>query len=414
MAERILDRLKNALIVLLLLCIAVLSLMAMPPGVVQSLHLPPTVMRLLGVPAGAEVLPSRGTQTSAAAQPMRISVRNEAGRSTAQRSFAALDRLRDRLSPLLTEAMQTAVSPRNAEKTDFYDALSQEGVLFDYGAQLPVSAVRDWLGAENPALGGTARRFLLTEESGAVCLYLLGDACVRWETELSSAELSEALADYAPDGSAFFAEDAPRSDVSDPLTLREGAVTLPNAVAEFPEDESFAESVATILNFNPYGSGVYTDADGNRIFTENNRSCSVSSDGTVLFTDSEEAVAASAVSASANIESVRAIAASIHALVPNDARLYLCAWEEDGDLTHCRFRYVLDGVPIAPDAVTATLRGSRLTEFRFTVRTCYTGAGHISPLPLPQALAIADAGKSLTAAYHDSGRGTLTCGWVQS
>ncbi|MBR2366793.1 MAG: hypothetical protein IKA78_06475 [Oscillospiraceae bacterium] len=414
MSERILDRLKNVLIVLLLLCIAVLSLMAMPPGVVQSLHLPPTVMRLLGVPVGAEAQPSRSTQTSAAAQPMLISVRNEAGRSTAQRSFSALDRLYDRLSPLLIEALQTASSPREAEQSELYDALSRESVLFDYGAQLPLSAVRDWLGAENPAPGGSVRRLLLAEEDGTVCLYLPGDTCVRWETELSTAALSEALADYAPDGSVFFAEEPPQGDATDPLTLREGAVALPNAVAEFPEDGSFAEAVATVLNFNPYGSGVYTDADGNRIFTENNRSCSVASDGTILFTDSEEAVAASAASASANIESVRAIAASIHALVPNDARLYLCAWEEDGDLTHCRFRYVLDGVPIAPDAVTATLRGSRLTEFRFAVRTCHTDTGRISLLPLPQALAIADTGKSLTAAYHDSGRGALTCGWIQS
>ena len=34
MNGRVLDRLKNALIVLLLLCIVVLTLMALPPGVV--------------------------------------------------------------------------------------------------------------------------------------------------------------------------------------------------------------------------------------------------------------------------------------------------------------------------------------------------------------------------------------------
>ena len=75
---------------------------------------------------------------------------------------------------------------------------------------------------------------------------------------------------------------------------------------------------------------------------------------------------------------------------------------------------MLDGVPVVPDAVTATFRGTHLTEFRFAVRTCYTGVGRISLLPQPQALAIAEADRSLTAAYHDSGRGTLTCGWVQN
>ena len=50
MNGRVLDRLKNALIVLLLLCIVVLTLMALPPGVAQSLRLPPdtVIHRLTG------------------------------------------------------------------------------------------------------------------------------------------------------------------------------------------------------------------------------------------------------------------------------------------------------------------------------------------------------------------------------
>jgi hypothetical protein len=417
MNERVLDRLKNALIVLLLLCIAVLTLMALPPGVVQSFRLPPEAMRLLGIPVNAEVRPVQSTQAATAAQPLLISVRSKAGRLTAQRSFAALDPMRERLTPLLVEALRTAAAPAAAETEEFYDALSREGVLFDYGAALPVSAVGDWLGAENPALSGAVRRFLLAERDGAVELYALGDACVRCATELSAAELSEALEAYQPDGSVFFAEEEePRADVPELLMLRENAVALPNAVAEFPEEGNFAESVATLLNFNPYGSGVYTDADENYVFTENSRTCSVSPDGTVVFTDSEEAAGPEAAenTASAKIEAVRALAASIGALVPNDARLYLSAWEEEEDLTRCRFRYVLDGVPVVPDAVTATFSGVRLTEFRFAVRSCYTGAGHISLLPLPQAAAIAEPGKALTAAYHDSGRGTLSAGWVQN
>ena len=415
MNGRVLDRLKNALIVLLLLCIVVLTLMALPPGVVQSLRLPPEAMRLLGIPVNTAMQPVQSTQAAAAAQPLLISVRSGAGRSTAQRSFAALDQMRDRLTPLLAEALRTASAPQSAEKEDFCDALSRSGVLFDYGAALPVEAVGGWLGAENPALSGTSRRFLLAERDGAVELYCLGDACVRRTTELSAAELTEALEAYPPDGSIFFAEEEPRADVPESLMLRESAVSLPNAVAEYPEEENFAESVATLLNFNPYGSGVYADADGNSVFTENDRSCTVSPDGTIVFADTEDTAGAEAAEsgASVKIETVRALAASIALLVQNDARLYLCGWEEDGNLTRCRFRYVLDGVPVLPDAVTATFRGTRLTEFRFTVRSCYTGVSRISLLPLPQAAAIAEPGRALTAAYHDSGRGTLTAGWVQ-
>lgn len=417
MNGRVLDRLKNALIVLLLLCIVVLTLMALPPGVVQSLRLPPEAMRLLGIPVNAAMQPVQSTQAAAAAQPLLISVRSGAGRGTAQRSFAALDQMRERLTPLLAEALRTASAPQSAETEDFCDALSRSSVLFDYGAALPVEAVGDWLGAENASLRGLSRRFLLAERDGKVELYCLGETCDRRTTEISAAELAEALEAYPPDGSVFFAEEEPRADVPDLLILRESAVSLPNAVAESPEEENFAESVATLLNFNPYGAGVYADADGNSVFTENNRSCTVSPDGMIVFSDTEDAdpgADAAESGASVKIETVRALAASIAALVQNDARLYLCGWEEDGALTRCRFRYVLDGVPILPDAITATFRGPHLTEFRFTVRSCYTGVSRISLLPLPQAAAIAEPGKALTAAYHDSGRGTLTAGWVQS
>ena len=273
-----------------------------------------------------------------------------------------------------------------------------------------------WLGAENEALTGSARQFLLAVRGDAVELYLLGDDCTRCATEVSAEELLETFAAYVPDGSVFTAEEDVDTK-TDPLTLREGAVTLPNAVAEIPAVDSFAESAATILNFNPYGSGAYTDADGSRVFTENSRTLTVFTDGTVVFTDSPEAATgpkAAADTESAKIETVRALVASVDALVQNDARLYLCGCEREGGETRCRFRYVLDGVPIIPDAVTATFTGLDLTELRFTVRVCYTGVSRISLLPLPQAAAIAEPGASLTAAYHDDGRGTLSAGWIRS
>lgn len=415
MKARVWEHCKNALIVLLLCCIIILTLMALPPTVVRSLRLPPEALRLLGVPAGAEPVPARNAQ-AAAAQPLLISVRTETGRSTAQRDFSRLDAMRDRLTPFLGEGLRTAGAAAKTERSEFYETMSREGAYFDYGAAMPVSAVCAWLGAENAALTGSARHFLLTVHGGAVELYLLGDDCLRCTTGVSARELLEALAAYTPDGSAFAAEEDPGVSF-DPLMLRETAVTLPNAVAEIPAEDVFAESAATLLNFNPYGSGTYSDADGNRVFTENSRTLTVSPDGTVVFTDSAEAATgpvAAADTVSARIETVRSLAASIGALVPNDARLYLCGCEQTGGRTLCRFRYVLDGVPIVPDALTAVFTGSALTELRFSVRTCYTGVSRIPLLPLPQAAAIAEPGAYLTAAYHDSARGTLSAGWIQS
>lgn len=415
---------KDLLIVILVLALLALTVLSLPDRMLASI---PGIQAVLGPFAGFFGLSQTEldyTENTApgldAAQPLAVSVRNSAGRFSAQYDFAAIDSLYEALGSTLGQALETSSAMEETTLQKLYAAMSGTGVTFLYPAALPSDVLASWLGAQPQESGSAAFLYILSvQESGRVRLYLRGSACWVCDTAISADTLTQALDGYRPDGSFFALEDGTGVyDRLDPCSL----ISVPSpqileATSTDPCDTRFVTALASTLGFNPYGDASYTDDAGNSFFSESDASLRVLTSGQLLLRvdpGAERFTAASADPESV-IEFTRALLEQILSTTDTDARLYLSEFTQTEDGTVCSFDYVLGGVPILqngePHAASATFTDGTLTELTFLLRGYHAGTQALALIPAAQAAAIVPEGSTLRIYYDDSGSGSLTAGW---
>ena len=390
---------KDAVIVLLLCSIVLLTRSLLPTSIT-------------GEAAGKIEVPAGEAQFVTAAKPLCISARSEAGRATVQGDADALDGAWEQWGGLLGQAMSTAQSAETVGEAAFYGAMKQPGVYFGFAGEIPAQALARWLGSDRADLTGASGDWLLTADRDGTSLWMYGTPCLRCRTELPREALTAALANVMPDGSRFCLELEDVETDAHPLTLwPDGAVTALSATWEDPCDSAWANKLASSLAFNPYGSGTYTDPQGNIVFTEASRTCTVGADGTVTLqsADAEAPVGTAAdETAAARIEAARALLEAICGDSLGDARLYLTACE--GDV--CRFGYALGGCAVTPDAAAVTFEGDRIVSAEALVRTLRLGTTRQTLMPVNAAAAIVAPGSRLSVGYALAGGGAVNVGWT--
>lgn len=411
MLRRILEALKTAVIVLLLLSILPLSLMVLPSGIVSGLPLPGFLTSALGLTEAPPDLQDLPSQHITAASPMMLSIRQTGGRATIRRDPDAMDEAFELFSSLLRDGLTTADSGQLY--TGDWSFLDAPGVLFLYDGSIPAQALCRWIGEEEGSVSDIAGGYLLACEADGVILYTISDEEIRrYGTAVSYAALSSLLSQYTPDGTEF----AYRREGSTaaPLTLWETSVSLPICTTINPVTQEFSNTLAAGLDFNPYGAGTYTSPDGSTTYTEADRSLTVDPDGHIALSVSGENYTrfhAASASPSDLIDTAGDLLNTVFADTPEDAVLSLCGFRQEEDLTLLTYRYTLSGVPVYPACAEVTFRGSALSALSCTLRTFVQRSTVSELMPLPQAAAIAAPGKRLLPAYDLSVSGTVKPGW---
>lgn len=369
--------------------------------------------------ASAEPRDAQPIQTEAevaiASKPIVISLRGEIGRASIAGDETALEMAWEQWGSLLGQAMETAQTPQEQPEEAFLQALEAPSVLFSFAGRIPSQAIGAWLGAPAAALDGAWQDYLLSVRDGSVYLWAYGEPCQSCKTQLPAQTLEGLLSDLTPDGSAFYFE---RTDdrAAHPLTLwSDGAVSVPSASWENPVTGAWATSLATALSFNPYGSGTYTDPQGNTVFTESSRTLSVELSGKVLLqrTNEEGSLGTAGEQSASFVEAARAVAGAICADC-GDAKLYLTDFSQDGDQTVCRFQYVLGGIPFSPDAAVVTFSGSEIVSVEALARVIHPAAGTETLMPVHAAAAISPQGSRVSVCYALAQSGAVTAGWIHS
>lgn len=409
--KRGVERLKNAVIVLLSVSLIVLMILALPGGeqaAKEKLRSFAGVVGLLPADADRAVFVS-----GMAAQPTMISLRTDAGRVTVQRSEAALDQAYAAVASLYAKALSTASDGRAAPQEDFLTALGGNGLYLAFPASIPSAAFASWIGVENDVLRQDAEGYLLQPTGSGTALWLYGDAVTVFQTELSDAAVLTALGDNTPDGSAFAFET--EETKTDPMTLWEdGLIVLPGAQIENPITQAAAQEIASSLEFNPYGAGAYTDIDGAFVFSESGRSCTVAADGTVRVSAEEGKFAAFAAETETPVGYIAAASRVLQTICADrlgEARLCLTSFEQTKNGAACRFAVLLSGVPISPLEASVTFTGAQLTELTVPLHTFTLTDAHVVPMPLAPTAALAPAGARLSLGYLLDENGALGAGW---
>ena len=410
---------KSVLILLLTCSLIFLTIAAMPAEMIRSTpwlsSLLQPIAPLLGLSQAELTYVEESGSLTDAAQPLLISVRNSAGRATAQWSFSALDTAYETLGGILGEALDTADSLTTVTDTQLHTALSGESALFDFRFSLPAQLLASWLDAGCQEDAPAASIYVLAIEGEQVNLYLSGSSIYRAATQITVSALEELLEQFKPDSSQFAFEAG--SSLS-PLTILPAQIpTVAAGTAVSPCDTRYMEALATDLGFNPYDENRYTDSRGVTYFSESNCSLQISTDGTILLTSasSDRFQAAGSTQEVLVEKALNLIDLAIGSVI-GDARLYLSGITHSGETTTCRFDYILDGIPVSCDgesAASVTFRGQSVTELRLQALAFSLTSEELKIMPSAQAIAILPDGGKLELEYHCSYSGSLSAGWIK-
>ena len=418
-----LERAKNVLIALLALLLLTLTVLALPVKTVTDTPWLAAIVRpfasWMGISQGdlTDTPMADAGSVTGAAQPVAVCVRNPAGRTSYQYSFAALDASFEQFGAALGQALETAQEPQPATARRVQTALGKTSVAFCYPGDISPQLAASWLHVDTALDSGQARWFILSGEGVCATLYLVGEKIYACQTQLPAESLEQLLQACTPDGSFFAFEDTQARFASvSPLSLLPGqSPAIHEVTAANPCDARFSDALASTLGFNPYADARYTDDAGNTTYTETGYTLSITAAGELtLRSDGQLTRFRAASSAEADlVECARSLLSTMTSGSLADARLYLTDLSTDGADTVCTFDYFLNGIPVYPSGghgAQIRFSGSSIVLVQLLLRSYTLSTQTVSVLPAAQAAAILPDGSELELIYSDTSSG-VTAGW---
>ena len=437
-----LERLKSLLIVLLTLSALALTLRVLlfnelagqgPRGWLDNLT---SLFRQEQTASTGD--PGGSIQSSAAAQPVRLSVSDGSERFAVQYDTAQTDQMFSSLGILLSEALSSAAAPSEVTEQAWRDALCAPGVWFDFLGDIPLEALCAWMveGGSNPNLTAAARQVAVArDDGGGVSLYYhnvedgLYYACrtaVAYE-----GHMDELVTGYGGNGVSFVfgLEEGGGYDGLDPYVLLSASTPSPAVFrASTPLSGTDTNAVSALqesLSFQVSSDAIYAIPGGLRLRL-GRETLEIGGDGTVTYHTSEELptrypVGEDGYTVTELVETTRRLAADTVGRTCGAARLYLAGVETGGDgAVTVSFGYSLNGAAVLlPEdgcAARFTVQDGQITDYTLRFREYEETAEHSLLLPERQAAAALDAlspeGRELLLCYTDNGGDTVQAGWV--
>ena len=269
------ERLKNLLLVFLLLMMAVLLALTFLLGI-QGSH---GGRRLLQSLEENDEFVSSGA-ARVVAYPEKMALVGENGLFLAQESEDYV-RLYQQAEPLWQEALGSAGSLQPLLEQAYLQQLQAPAVLLQYHAALPLYLLRAWGGSESILQDVEVTSLALTAVEEQVVLLATDSNGSRWraETAASYADL-ESLCREMPQSNGQFASQH---------AVLAGDEVLTRSVSQFPIVEcsvpelvrrgELSEAVQSLFGMNPYLTKVYPNADGSLVYVESHSTISLSPAG---------------------------------------------------------------------------------------------------------------------------------------
>lgn len=425
-AKKWIERIKSALIVLLMLSMTVLFLLTWST---DTASLPEGVQRVVGgvqrfFGNGAEQAPvveGSRAETYGDAVVLTSAAINSGGRTRAMFApDASLDEFASSLRPLLADCLASADSPVEIGISDCVAAAKSDGVFASYSGTLKCSLLARMYGVECHSAGdSSADRVFLAAADGKVELYAIsGVGCRRFATAVDSARL-DALLSTERGGAADWSYDLGFAD-SALAVYPSGDLRIATASSSpaTVSDGTFS-SMLEAFSMNPATNYRYTSAGGTQYVVEDSQLIAISVDGHIRYAlqgGTTGGYRPRAVrSEDAAVEHCRTLLGTVASGATGDARLSLRSveYDSDGRMT-VRFGYTLGALSVyidgARDAAVFTFEDGTLTSAHITLRRyAYDGE---TALMMPPASAAA-IGSGALCYFDSSATGTLSPDWTR-
>lgn len=374
--------------------------------------------QLIGTPAGPNSTSIPLTDLSA---PVRAAVTDAYGRhgdlclTTGSESFVDL-------GILLKSALESAGKFAACESSDFWGALDETCVYYDFLEALPLSVLAGLVGGDSEVEAPKAQCLILANGGASTAQLWLWDGSEDYFSASCSLPASELenLTVNRDFGSVFFGfdefENGPRC-------------LLPVVPPELPalsaaNSLTGTDAVLTALGFIPNTHNRYTESSGTEVIIENDRSLRIRTDGTLIFRSGSDPllrISAANGEVPTAVEAVMGTGGLLAQLFDGrlgEAQPYLSAITQTDSVTVLEYGCHVNGLPIrfpnGGSLCSITLSGTAVTALKLQFRQ-YTAAGKNSLLlPTQQALAISAAhnGGTLSIGYADSGGESVDACWL--
>lgn len=419
--KRIIEYIKSALIVLLLISAA---LLIYHTGYYSSAF---EKMESIIRDNGEHVLESGSAETgddnhvSARAKELSVSFSSGSRYASAYDS-ESVDEDHSRFSAFLGEALGSASAPQAVNKEKWIDALEGESVYIHYYTDQFLSTLSGRLGTvlSASAVDSMASEFcLLCGDTTAQLFYRSGEEYFVCETAVSASALKSRIDEYIPNNALFSHEDALLSGLRNSALVLKSISSVPEVAGEGGVQHSqLIEPLMTALGLNEYTSSQYSEADGTTVYVDSNSVLRVSPSGHVQFELNGEATRnTTAGSISAALDLAWELAGATIGANSGAADIYLSdfGYNEDGSFG-IYFDYVINGIPLSLGSRNAAYFEINKTELVYAEMYCrsYSFSGEVQNiLPMYQAAAIASAdGKSGLSLVYSDKQETIDCIWV--
>jgi len=328
-----------------------------------------------------------------------------------------------RFSAILGEALGSAGEPTEISEQDFRTGLEGGCVYFDFFCETPLELLAAWLGS---SMTGTAA----AAETHAVCLGL-SDLTVqlcyadgaghfyRCTTAAMSETLSARMAEFQGSNADFAYSDKSLHNIDTYTVILSVLPELPSVGVASVRDAIDAAALMQTLGMNSFVASGYAEADGTKVYIDNEKTLRIGSDGTVTFrADTAEADPVIAEGLPAAVSYAYAVCQRSIGAAAGDASVLFTGAERSPDEGYTvTFDYCIGTVPLqlpADNAAKIVIRNGQLAEAQMTLRSYTYTEDTETVLPMLQAAAIADAEEATpTLVYVDSGD-RVSCAWVRN
>lgn len=325
-------------------------------------------------------------------------------------------------SAMLSEALGSAGAPERIDEDAFRGGIDAGCVLIDFFCEEPLEVLARWLGSDMHSAAALSRTQLLylglSNVTVQLCYQDAEGRFYRCATAAMSETLRARLSEFQG-GAAYFAYETNTMDALRPYTvLLETLPAIPGISGSAVRDGIDAESLLQTVEMNRYVASSYVEADGTRVFIDNEKMLRINPDGTVFFragaADGERRIADGTAAAASY-----AYAVALHSIgrYAGQADILLTEISETGDGAYTvQFDYCVGGVPLrlpSGSAASVELKNGRLAALQLAFRS-YAYTEEIAViLPMRQAAAIANAAGAAPALVYADAGDRFDCVWVK-
>ncbi len=297
-------------------------------------------------------------------RPLGVLVRNGEILRGAIYNSAKCDEIYKQLRKDIAGVMEGAKATETVDEAEWERALSEDGVFLDYYGNIPVEAMKLWLGGTAASGSACGRYYMFSTAEKNVTVYVknsLTDAVYRISTSSNSEEFAKLLSGVSADPASLAVE---REEEDFRALLKEtivvdGAIRLP-AIAAHNLYENFRTSIEKVCleAFGLYdvSPSTYSEADGTAVYIADMVTLKISPSGIATYSDprgfADETLGLSVDSQgelptlAEKVESARSLCESIAKPLPGSGGIYIMSIGEIGGRTEILFGRHVGGVPV--------------------------------------------------------------------